>query len=151
MFTSELYQDRVLDHYQNPFHRGSCPGATHWHDGTNLPCGDQIHMELRIGGETIEDVYFRGEGCCVCQAAASLLAEHCQGMTLESVRSFGAGAMLSLFGAPLTFMRRNCCLLPWRVLQTAIACPSSGADEISVERSIERQSAAKKTVEASAC
>jgi nitrogen fixation protein NifU and related proteins len=129
MSDSELYQDRVLDHYQQPYHRGSCPSATHTHEATNLPCGDQIRMELRINDQgRIEDVFFQGQGCCVSQASASMLAEYCHGRTADELRSFRANDMLSLFGAPLTMMRRNCCLLPWRVLQSAIASGRSSPD-----------------------
>ncbi len=136
MTDSELYQDRILDHYQQPFHRGPCPNATHCHEAINLPCGDQIRMELRVDGTgKIEDLFFQGEGCCVSQAAASMLVEHCQGHTIEELRQFGPADMLSLFGAPLTTMRRNCCLLPWRALQTAIAYSNSANPETSTRMS----------------
>jgi nitrogen fixation NifU-like protein len=81
-------------------------------------------MELRVNEEEqIEDAFFEGDGCCVSQAAASMLVEHVQGMTLKEVRALGPEQMLSLFGAPLTITRKQCCLLPWRVMQIAIACP----------------------------
>ena len=97
MSDSELYQDRVLDHYQQPYHRGSCPNATHWHKATNPLCGDQIRMELRVDNQgRVEDLFFQGEGCCVSQAAASMLVEHCQGHTLEELQKFGPADMLSL-------------------------------------------------------
>jgi nitrogen fixation NifU-like protein len=119
-----LYEDRILDYYEQPFHRGSCPQATHCHEATNPLCGDRIRMELRVDGQgRIENAYFQGEGCCVSQAAASMLVESCLGKTLEEVRSFRPEDMLSLFGPQLTITRQKCCLLPWRVVQAAIVCP----------------------------
>jgi nitrogen fixation NifU-like protein len=124
MLDDPLYEDRILDHYEQPFHRGPCPLATHCHEATNPLCGDRIQIELRVNADGwIEDAFFQGEGCCVSQSAASMLVEHCQGKTLESVRSLQAKDMLSLFAAPLTIMRQKCCLLPWRVLQAATVCP----------------------------
>jgi nitrogen fixation NifU-like protein len=129
MLGDQLYQERVLDHYEEPFHRGRCLGATHWHEATNALCGDRIRMELRVNGEErIEDGFFEGEGCCVSQAAASMLVEHVQGKTLQELRALGPEQMLSLFGAPLTITRKQCCLLPWRVIQIAIACPIAASN-----------------------
>jgi nitrogen fixation protein NifU and related proteins len=131
MFSDDLYQDRILDHYEQPFHRGTCPGATHWHEATNPFCGDRIRMELRVDNQgRIEDLYFEGEGCCVSQAAASMLVEHLHGKTLEEARLFDPGQMLSLFGAPLTITRKKCCLLPWQAIQAAIACPGISSSRV---------------------
>jgi nitrogen fixation NifU-like protein len=124
MLGDPLYQDRILDHYEQPFHRGSCPLATHCHQASNPLCGDRIRIELRVNAEgRIEDAFFQGEGCCVSQSAASMLVEHCQGKTLEDVQSLQPQDMLALFAAPLTIMRQKCCLLCWRVLQAALVCP----------------------------
>jgi nitrogen fixation NifU-like protein len=129
MFDDTLYQDRILDHYHEPFHRGSCPLATHCHEATNPLCGDRIRIELRVDDEgRIADAFFQGEGCCVSQSAASILVEHCQGKTVDAVRSMRPNDMLSLFACPLTITRQKCCLLPWRVMQAAIVCPHHGAD-----------------------
>jgi nitrogen fixation NifU-like protein len=40
------------------------------------------------------------------------------------VKQFTADQMLELFGARLTPNRQKCCLLPWRVLQSAIYSPT---------------------------
>jgi nitrogen fixation NifU-like protein len=124
MLDDTLYQERILDYYEQPFHRGSCPFATHCHEATNPLCGDRIRIELRVNPEgRIEDAYFQGDGCCVSLSAASMLVEHCQGKALDAVRSLQPADMLSLFAAPLTITRQKCCLLGWRVLQAAIVCP----------------------------
>jgi nitrogen fixation NifU-like protein len=129
MLDDTLYQDRILDHYHEPFHRGSCPLATHCHEATNPLCGDRIRIELRVDDEgRIEDAYFQGEGCCVSQSAASILVEHCQGKTVDAVRAMRPTDMLSLFACPLTITRQKCCLLCWRVMQAAIVCPHAAAD-----------------------
>jgi len=124
-----IYEDRILDCYEQPFHRGSCPAATHCHEATNPLCGDRIRVELRVNGQgRIEEAYFQGEGCCVSQSAASMLIEYCQGKTVEAVRSFRPKDMLTLFGPRLTITRQKCCLLPWRVAQAAIMCANSDSE-----------------------
>jgi nitrogen fixation NifU-like protein len=122
----ELYQERILDHYEEPFHRGRCPRATHAHEDENPLCGDVVRVELAIEPDgTIRDAYFDGDGCCISQASASMLLEQMCGKRVDDVKAFAAEDMLRLFGARLTPNRQKCCLLPWRALQTAIYSPLS--------------------------
>ena len=120
----ELYQQHILDHYEEPFHRGICPHATHAHEGENPLCGDMVRIELAIDCDgTLCDAYFQGDGCCISQASASMLIERIQGQPLDEVKAFKAQDMLALFGARLTPNRQKCCLLPWRTLQSALYSP----------------------------
>jgi nitrogen fixation NifU-like protein len=124
----ELYQERILDHYEQPFHRGSCPAVTHAHEGENPLCGDTVRVELAIETDgTICDAYFNGDGCCISQASASMLLERMQGQHVDTVKCFTAEDMLALFGAKLTPNRQKCCLLAWRTLQSALYSPLDGA------------------------
>lgn len=126
----ELYQEHILDHYEDPFHRGSCPHTTHAHEDDNPLCGDVVRIELDVdaAADRIQDAYFNGDGCCISQASASMLVEHVTGKSLEEVRNFKAEDMLALFGAKLTPNRQKCCLLSWRVLQQAIYSPTVQTD-----------------------
>lgn len=120
----ELYQEHILDHYEDPYHRGHCSHCTHVHEDDNPLCGDVIRMELGIDPQgTMREVYFNGEGCCISQAAASMLVERFDGRGVNEVKQFTANEMLDLFGVRLTPNRQKCCLLPWRVLQAAIYSP----------------------------
>lgn len=129
----ELYQEHILDHYEDPYHRGSCPGATHAHEDDNPLCGDFVRVELRIDDEgKVKEAFFDGDGCCISQASASMITEQLEGKTIEEVRNFTAEDMLELFQARLTPNRQKCCLLPWRVWQSAIFSPRNG-DSASAE------------------
>src|SRR5437660_1478925 len=120
----ELYQEHILDHYEDPYHRGHAPHATHAHEDDNPLCGDVIHIDLAIDPQgKIKEAFFDGDGCCISQAAASMLVERFDGRTVDEVKRFTAADMLELFGAKLTPNRQKCCLLSWRVLQSAIYSP----------------------------
>ncbi|MHB1037807.1 MAG: iron-sulfur cluster assembly scaffold protein [Pirellulales bacterium] len=130
----ELYQEHILDHYEDPYHRGHCAHPTHAHEDDNPLCGDVVRIELEIGPDgSIQQAYFDGDGCCISQASASMLIEKFDQKTVDDVKRFTAGDMLKLFGAKLTPNRQKCCLLPWRVLQSAIysrtAAPSNSDAE----------------------
>jgi nitrogen fixation NifU-like protein len=123
----ELYQERIQDHYEEPYHRGQCPSCSHAHQDTNPLCGDVVRLELQVDDEgTLKQVYFNGDGCCISQAAASMLVEKFDGKRIEEVKKFTAKDMLELFSVRLTPNRQKCCLLSWRVLQAAIYSPVQG-------------------------
>ena len=125
----DIYQEHILEHYEEPYHRGRCSHCTHCHEDDNPLCGDHVEMTLRINDNgVLKDVFFDGDGCCISQAAASMLAERFDQRTVEEVKQFTAQNMLDLFGVKLTPNRQKCCLLPWRVLQAAIYSPAETSD-----------------------
>jgi nitrogen fixation NifU-like protein len=120
----DIYQERIQDHYEDPYHRGRCQHCTHTHQDNNPLCGDVIQLNLQIDDHgTLKEVYFDGDGCCISQAAASMLVEKFDGKSIEEVKKFTAKDMLDMFGVRLTPNRQKCCLLSWRVLQAAIYSP----------------------------
>ena len=119
----EIYQDHILDHFEDPYHRGHCQGATHAHEDDNPLCGDVVQVELKIDDDQVQEAWFDGDGCCISQASASMLMEEIEGKSVDQVKEFNAEQMLELFQARLTPNRQKCCLLPWRVVQTALFSP----------------------------
>jgi nitrogen fixation protein NifU and related proteins len=121
----DIYEEHVLDHYEDPYHRGALPTATHAHEADNPLCGDVIHIDLRLSDDgKVEEAWFDGDGCVISQASASMLIEKIEGKTIEELKSFSANDMLELFGPKLTPNRQKCCLLSWRVLQSAFHSPT---------------------------
>lgn len=126
----ELYQEHILDHYEDPFHRGHLPTATHAHEENNPLCGDVVRVELQVDEDgKIADAYFSGQGCVISQASASMLLEAVVGKSVEEVKHFAAEDMLKLYGARLTPNRQKCCLLSWKVLQSAVHSPVSAVTD----------------------
>ena len=59
----ELYQEHILDHYEDPFHRGHLPTATHAHEDNNPLCGDVVRIELQLDEDgKINDCLFHRPG-----------------------------------------------------------------------------------------
>ncbi len=125
----EIYQEHILDHYEDPFHRGHLAGATHAHEEKNPLCGDVVRIELVLDPTgRIADAYFEGDGCVISQASTSMLLEEMEGKTIDEAMSYSANEMLELFGAKLTPNRQKCCLLGWRTLQQAVHAPVGDSD-----------------------
>ena len=123
----EIYQEHILDHYEDPFHNGPLEGETHAHEDKNPLCGDVVRIALKLDADgKIEDCAFEGEGCVISQASSSMLLEEFHGKTVDELREFTAEDMLKLYGPRLTPNRQKCCLLSWRVIQQAVHSPVSG-------------------------
>ena len=76
----------VLDHYKNPRNRVNEPmtDASVVERGHNPQCGDEIEVGLYIEDQTIRDIKFRGRGCSICIATASIMTEHIKGQSLTA-------------------------------------------------------------------
>jgi nitrogen fixation protein NifU and related proteins len=119
----ELYQERILDHFEQPYHRGHCPRCTHAHQDDNPLCGDVVRVELDVRDGRVQQAWFSGDGCCISQAAASMLMQQIENKPLAEIQAMSGEEMLRLFGARLTPNRQKCCLLGWRVVQSALFSP----------------------------
>ncbi|MDW8041617.1 MAG: SUF system NifU family Fe-S cluster assembly protein [Nitrososphaerota archaeon] len=112
--------DEILDHYRNPRNYGDLPEATVRAKDSNPLCGDVIEMSLKIDGGRIVDVKFRGKGCAISQASASMLTERVKGMSLEEARSLDRNYVLDMLGVNLSPVRVKCATLSLKVLKVGI-------------------------------
>lgn len=135
---SELYQAVILDHNKNPRNCRGVDPHNHQADGYNPLCGDQVHIELRADAEgRIEDIGFRGEGCAICMASASIMTESLIGQTLDEAQALFArfhdslidnqreldaslGKLGVLAGVRDYPMRVKCATLAWHTLRAAL-------------------------------
>jgi nitrogen fixation protein NifU and related proteins len=116
-----LYQENILDHYENPYHRGTMEHPTLEYRDLNPLCGDEVCIQARLD-ETgrLAEARFEGKGCVISLAAASMLIEEIEGKPLAEVKKLDRQAMLDLLGIPLTAMRVKCAMLALRTLEKAI-------------------------------
>lgn len=117
---SSLYQDFILDHYRNPRNYGSLKKATHQGKAHNPTCGDQLEMDIQVRNDTIEEVRFRGSGCAISQAGASLLLEAIKGKSLSQALSLEPKEIVELIKVPLSPNRLKCALLSLETLKKTL-------------------------------
>lgn len=127
---SDLYRQQILDHYKNPRNYGDLDGATVSHTGENPMCGDTIEMDIALDDEEeiIEQVAFSGDGCAISQAAASMLSEHLQGMTVAEVRAMDRDDIVEMLGVDISPMRVKCAVLAEKVAQDGLEIHFGEAD-----------------------
>lgn len=120
--------DHVLDHGQNPYHRGPCPAANHCAEWQIPSCGDRVRLEFEVHDGVVREAWFTAQGFLISQAAASMLVEFVEHRPIRELTSLTAHDMLALFRAPLTPRRRPCCLLAWEVLQLLLRRAATAPD-----------------------
>ena len=77
----ELYQEVILDHSKKPRNFREMADATRKSDGYNPLCGDKATVYVKLDGDTIADVSFKGAGCSISTASASMMTDALKGKT----------------------------------------------------------------------
>src|SRR6185503_15904468 len=131
-----LYQELILDHSRSPKNYGELSAKTHHAQGNNPLCGDNIDVDLLVKDDLIEKISFRGDGCAIAKASASLMTEHVKGCPVEKALSiFGLfhamlvseseelddlGKLAALKGVRQFPIRVKCATLCWHTLAAAL-------------------------------
>ena len=79
----ELYQQVILDHNKSPRNFRKMENATQFAEGYNPLCGDHLDVFLLIEDGIVKDVSFKGEGCAISKASASLMTSILKGKSVE--------------------------------------------------------------------
>lgn len=79
--TSDLYQEIILDHNRRPRNFGELQEANHQAQGHNPLCGDKVTIYVKIEDDVIEEIRFKGAGCAISTASASIMTESLKGRT----------------------------------------------------------------------
>jgi nitrogen fixation NifU-like protein len=118
--SSDLYQEEILDHYRNPHNYGTLEHPDASFEDSNPLCGDVIAVDLRYEGDRVAEVRFRGNGCAISQAAASMLTDMVVGQTRTDALAIPREAILEELGVPLSPARVKCALLGYKVMLAAL-------------------------------
>ena len=83
-----IYRDQViLDHCRNPRNQSKVQSPDITGDAINPFCGDEIHIQIRLGADDlISEISFQGEGCAINIASGSLLSDYIKGMNIRQVK-----------------------------------------------------------------
>lgn len=132
-----LYREVILDHHRHPRNQGKLDQASGHAEGYNPLCGDRVEIDVKVNeGRVMADCRFRGEGCSICMASASMMTEELIGKPVaevsEMIAGFRAlmkgeecplaveGDLESLVGVRNFPVRIKCALLPWTTLNDAL-------------------------------
>lgn len=145
---NDLYQETILEHNKNPRNFREIEGADSEADGRNPLCGDALRVYLKMDGDVVSDVAFKGSGCAISKASASMMTQAVRGKTkAEAEELFNefhgmvTGGLdvetdenhlgkLRIFSGVLEFPSRvKCASLSWHTMNAAL----HGEEEVSTE------------------
>lgn len=115
-----IYQEIILDHYRSPRNVGNIPNSTNSSVVFNPLCGDKIQLNILIKNDKIIEIKFKGEGCAISQAGASLLTEHSKGRKTSDLINMDKDSMIELVGIAPGPTRLKCLLLSLEALHKAL-------------------------------
>ena len=131
-----LYQETILEHNRRPRNFHEIEHATGHVEGRNPLCGDQISVWVRMDGDRVADVSFRGQGCAISKASASLMTGAIKGKTREEAQALfdkfhamvtgkepadaSLGSLRALGGVSKYPIRVKCASLAWHAMKAAM-------------------------------
>jgi nitrogen fixation NifU-like protein len=120
MSMRNLYEEEILDHYQNPRNFGLLEHADFLSPLYNPSCGDSITIAGKVEQGKIIQLLFSGKGCVLSLAMASMLTVFAQGKTLEEILSYNEDLVGQLLKTQLGMKRMQCGMLSVHALQNGI-------------------------------
>lgn len=143
----ELYQATILEHNKRPRNFGQLAHPTHEADGHNPLCGDALTVQARVDSSGhVAEIAFRGQGCAISKASASLMTEYVKGKSLteiesdftrfhelvtgapsEAPRLEGLGKLAVFSGVREYPVRVKCATLAWHALRAALSASGETA------------------------
>jgi len=118
--SSDIYKDIILDYYRHPRNFGDLPEPDVRSKDSNPLCGDVIEMQLKLRDGKIDDLRFKGRGCAISQASASMLTELAKGKTLDEIKALSKEDVLSMLGIDPGPTRIKCALLGLKVIKLGV-------------------------------
>jgi nitrogen fixation NifU-like protein len=136
---NDLYQEVILEHNKNPRNFREIENADKVAEGHNPLCGDQLKLYLSMENDTVRDVAFKGSGCAISKASASMMTQVVKGKSREEAEvlfdefhRMVTGRLdieqdenrlgkLKIFAGVLEFPARvKCASLSWHTLHAAL-------------------------------
>jgi len=150
MSTEALYQEIILEHNRKPKNFREMENADRRIEGRNPLCGDSLTLWVKMDGDAIADVSFKGQGCAISKASASLMTTLVKGKSraeaealferfhklvlgeLSADEQKTMGSLRALGGVSKFPLRVKCASLAWHALHSALE--GAADSEVSTER-----------------
>lgn len=140
MQLDDLYRRVIMDHYKTPRNNGTYEDGAVVVELNNPTCGDRISLQLKVKDGIIEGAKFKGEGCSISMASASMMTDAVKGKTFEDAIHMAQNFSSMMKGEDLEFeyediqalsgvtkfpARIKCATLSWNALKKGIESSQS--------------------------
>lgn len=117
---SNIYTERVLDHFRNPRNMGKMDNPDAIGKVGNLVCGDVMWIYIKVKDDVIVDCKFETFGCVAAIATSSALTELVKGKKIEEALKITNKDVAEELGG-LPPIKMHCSLLAEEGLKSAVA------------------------------
>lgn len=80
---SQLYTEKVMEHFTNPHNMGDIPDADGIGQVGNPRCGDVMYIYIKVKDDVLTDVKFKTFGCGAAIATSSMVTDLAKGKTIQ--------------------------------------------------------------------
>lgn len=80
---SDIYSEKVMDHFKNPRNLGEISDADGVGTVGNPNCGDVMKIYIKVKDDKIADIKFQTLGCGAAIASSSIATELVKGKSIE--------------------------------------------------------------------
>ena len=136
MSDTAIYKAHLLDHFKHPRNKaaGDLSHLQVVHRGSNPRCGDDIEIGFSVTDGFIAPIEFRGRGCSVCIASASMMTELISGESSETAAMLANDMQKWIEGEQIAIpealkpieavrhhpARKKCVMLCWNALSEGL-------------------------------
>ncbi len=114
-----MYNDKIMDHFQNPRNAGELKDADGVGTVGNPACGDVMTIYINVKSNMITDIRFKTFGCGAAIASSSYTTELVKGKTIDEVEKFTRNDVSEGLGG-LPPIKMHCSNLALDALREAI-------------------------------
>jgi nitrogen fixation NifU-like protein len=143
-----LYQEVILDHNRRPRNFREIDDADRRIEGRNPLCGDHVTVWLKMDGDRVADISFKGTGCAVSKSSASLMTAAIKGKSVAEAHTLferfhdmvtgklpdaereSMGSLAALGGVSKFPIRVKCASLAWHAMKSAL---DAGPEEVTTD------------------
>lgn len=137
MYSSDLYRQIIMDHYQNPRNHHLSEDPDYRTVRLKNPsCGDDITVQVCLREGCVADCRQNGSGCSICCSSASMMSELLRDRPVEEALELIACFRRMVTGEPCDLdmleeaqslagvaklpPRVNCATIPWQAAERGI-------------------------------
>jgi len=116
---SDIYTEKVKEHFYNPRNVGEIKNADGIGRVGNPICGDVMTIYIKVRNGRIQDIKFKTYGCTAAIASSSITTEMAKGMTLKEAEMISRNDVAKELGG-LPEIKMHCSNLASDALHKAI-------------------------------
>lgn len=119
-----LYSEKLLDHFRHPRNYGALTIPDISYESFNPLCGDRIRIEIKLEDGNVSEVRFRGDGCAISIAAASLLTNMLTGKDIYE--TIPDQQLIDALESDIQPSRIQCAVLPLEAVRAGVKSYKEG-------------------------